>query len=134
MLDVAAPEAFFQGGIDSFLEDWLETGDQKRTSHLRGAWRRDLKGQWHAPEKARYSVNSWDLVEGKRSFQMRTRWNGGVAKDETGPFFFMTAGGSDTTPTTENPSTLTIPRPHESRTSYPRLEIDSFDVRRSRRS
>ena len=72
---------FFEGGTDAFIEDWLETGKNARTSHLRGGWKRRLNGQWHAFGRARYSVNYWDLDPGKRSFNFKTNWNGGVAKD-----------------------------------------------------
>lgn len=109
-MDVATKNAFFQGGNDSFIEDWLETGNKVRTSHLRNGWKRKPSGEWHAFGTARYSVNSWDLTEGKRSFNFRTNWNGGVAEDQTGPYYFMTSGGADTKPTTTNPSTHSIKR------------------------
>ena len=64
-MDVAAKEAFFEGGTDAFIEDWLETGKNARTSHLRGGWKRRLNGQWHAFGRAQYSVNYWDLDPGK---------------------------------------------------------------------
>lgn len=109
-MDVAAKEAYFRGGNDSFIEDWLETGKNARTIHLRKGWKRKVSKEWHAFAKARYSVNSWDLVEGKRSFNFRTNWDGGVSKDETGEFYFMVAGGAETKPSTANPSQHSIPR------------------------
>ena len=49
-------------------------------------------------------MNSWDLDPGKRSFNFKTNWDGGIAKDENGEeFYFMIAGGKDTKPTAENP-------------------------------
>ena len=101
---------FFEGGTDAFIEDWLETGKNARTSHLRGGWKRRLNGQWHAFGRAQYSVNYWDLDPGKRSFNFKTNWNGGVAKDAAGEFYFMTAGGKATQPTTKNPSQHAINR------------------------
>ena len=112
-MDVAARDAYYRGGTDAFIEDWLETGKNARTSHLRGGWKRKRSGEWHAFGSARYSVNHWDLEKGKRSFNFRTSWNGGVAKDEGGEFYFMTAGGAETKPTTENPSTHSIKRTAE---------------------
>jgi hypothetical protein len=112
-MDVAAKDAYFHGGNDSFIEDWLETGKNARTTNLRNGWKRKLDGQWHAFGTAKYSVNSWDLTEGKRSFNYKTNWNGGVSKDETGEFYFMTAGGKDTKPTAENPSLHEIMRIEE---------------------
>ena len=109
-MDVAVKDAYFQGGNDSFIEDWLETGDKVRTTHLRNGWKRKLSREWHAFGSARYSVNAWDLVEGKRSFNYRTNWNGGVTKDDGGEYYFMTSGGSETKPTTPNPSTHSIKR------------------------
>ncbi len=113
-MDVATKDARFQGRTDAFIEDWLETGQNKRTSHLRGGWKRKIPGGWHPFTKARYSVNSWDLDPGKRSFNFKSSWDGGVDKDATGPFYFMTAGGRDTQPSTENPSDHAIPRTEKS--------------------
>lgn len=109
-MDVAAEDAFFEGGTDAFIEDWLETGGNPRTTHLRGGWKRKRDGEWHPFGSARYSVNAWDLEPGKRSFNFRTNWNGGVARDDTGDFYFMTAGGRETAPAVANPSTHSIGR------------------------
>ena len=87
-MDVATSGAYLQGGTDSFIEDWLETGKNARTTHLRNGWKRKPDGEWHAFGRARYSVNSWDLTEGKRSFNFRTNWNAGVAEDAGGKFYF----------------------------------------------
>jgi hypothetical protein len=111
-MDVAAPQARFRGSNDSFLEDWVNSGKNKRTSHIRKGWRRKTDGSWLAATEARYSVNKWDLAEGKRSYNFRDSWNGGVGKDDTGQFYFMTAGG-DTKPTTTNPAKFAIPRTAE---------------------
>ncbi|MEM7231433.1 MAG: DUF3472 domain-containing protein [Planctomycetota bacterium] len=124
-MDVAAEKAFFQGGTDAFIEDWLETGVNSRTSNLRGGWKRKLGGDWHPFQDVRYSVNYWDLEKGKRSFNFRTSWNGGVLKDETGPFFFMTAGGKKTRPTTKNPSTHRIAR-KEKKPKYEPIVVESL--------
>ena len=109
-MDVAAKEAFFQGGTDAFIEDWLETGVQPRTVHYRGGWKRRASGDWFAFGRGRYSVNFWDLEKGKRSFNFRTNWNGGVSRDKAGAYYFMTAGGRNTTPTAKNPSWHEIKR------------------------
>ena len=109
-MDVAAKEAFFQGGTDAFIEDWLETGQRQRTVNFRGGWKRKVDGAWHPFGSGRYSVNSWDLDKGKRSFNFRTNWNGGISRDHTGAFYFMTAGGRKTVPTTANPSRHEIKR------------------------
>jgi hypothetical protein len=108
-MDVAAPKARFRGSNDSFLEDWVNSGKNKRTSHIRSGWRRTTGGTWKAATEARYSVNKWDLVEGKRSYNFRESWNGGVGEDETGKFYFMSAGG-DTKSTSTNPAKFAIPR------------------------
>ena len=109
-MDVAAKEAFFQGGTDAFIEDWLETGQRQRTVNYRGGWKRKVDGGWYPFGSGRYSVNSWDLEKGKRSFNFRTNWNGGSARDAAGEFYFMTAGGRKTVPTTANPSRHEIKR------------------------
>ena len=109
-MDVAVAGAHFQGGTDAFIEDWSSSGTHARTTHLRGGWKRSTDGSWFPFGKGRYSVNAWDLVEGKRSYNYRTRWNGGTARDETGEFYFMTSGGKKTVSATENPSTHAIAR------------------------
>ena len=129
-MDVAAKEAYFQGGNDSFIEDWLETGKNARTTHLRNGWKRKPDGEWHAFGSARYSVNSWDLTEGKRSFNFRTNWNGGVAEDDGGKFYFMTSGGADTTPTTTNPSTHAIART-ETKPGFAPIKLASAEMKAS---
>ncbi len=125
-MDVASEKANLLGGNDSFIEDWLDTGTEARTTHLRNGWKRRLDGEWHAFDSARYSVNSWDLTEGKRSFDFRTSWNGGVAKDSTGEYYFMTSGGEETRPTTENPSTFEIKR-EEKEPSFGALAVKSVE-------
>ena len=130
-MDVAAKDAYFNGGNDSFIEDWLETGKNKRTTHLRNGWKRKPSGEWHAFGTARYSVNSWDLSEGKRSFNFKTNWNGGVAKDADGQFYFMTAGGSETKPTTTNPSKHSIER-SEKKPGYAATRIQPGKVSTAR--
>ncbi|MDA1237133.1 MAG: DUF3472 domain-containing protein [Acidobacteria bacterium] len=127
-MDVGAKDAYFKGGNDSFIEDWLETGKNARTTHIRNGWKRKRSGEWHAFGSARYSVNSWDLTEGKRSFNFRTNWNGGVAKDAGGEFYFMTAGGKQTKPTTTNPSTHSIKRSGTKSPDYTAIKIQSGKV------
>jgi len=109
-MEVAVPEARIEGGTDAFIEDWLETGDRLRTTQLRNGWKRKLDGQWHPFGAARYSVNRWDLDPGKRSFNYRTNWDAGVGEDAPGSFYYMTAGGRNTRPTTTNPARLSIAR------------------------
>ncbi|MEM7011002.1 MAG: DUF3472 domain-containing protein [Verrucomicrobiota bacterium] len=124
-MDVAAREAWFLGRTDAFIEDWLETGVNARTTHLRGGWKRKLSGEWHPFLSGRYSVNSWDLDPGKRSFNFRKNWDGGVAKDENGEgFYYMIAGGKNTKPTTENPSQHSIER-KEKAPNYQPMKIKS---------
>ena len=109
-MDVAVKDAYLRGGNDSFIEDWLETGKNPRTIHLRNGWKRKPLGEWHAFGSARYSVNSWDLTPGERSFNYKTNWDGGTARDGTGEYYYMVAGGAATTPSSTNPSTHSIAR------------------------
>jgi len=126
-MDVAAKDARFRGGNDAFIEDWSRTGAKPRTTHLRGGWKRKMDGSWFAVTEGRYSVNKWDLVEGKRSYSFRTNWDGGVGKDQTGPYYYMIAGGEKTKPTTQNPSKHTIRRT-EKKPGYLRLVIKKLTV------
>ena len=121
---VAAKDAYFRGSNGSFIEDWVETGQNARSVHLRNGWKRKQTGEWHAFGAARYSVNAWDLAPGKRSFNYRTNWNGGVAQDDGGKFYFMTAGGRKTALTSANPSTHSIART-ETAPAYRPITIQS---------
>ncbi len=132
-MDVAAKNAFFKGGTDAFIEDWLETGKNLRTTNLKGGWKRKLSGEWYAFQAGRYSVNYWDLEPGKRSFNFKTNWDGGVAKDETGEFYFMTAGGNSTKPSVKNPSRHSIKR-IETKPAYKPLRLAKVEARLAKRN
>ena len=96
----------------------------------RGRWRRaEEDGGWHPFREGRYSVNAWDLEKGKRSYRFRTAWNGGIAEDETGPFYFMVSGGAATRPEVENPSTHAIPRSRKAPDQAP-LELVKATMKR----
>lgn len=120
--DVAVANARFEGGTDAFLEDWLDTGENGRTTNLRGGWKRRLDGSWYPFAQARYSVNAWDLEPGKRSFAMREVWDGGVRGEGDDAYYFMSAGGN-AKPTTQNPSQHAIAR----KETEPSFEIGHID-------
>ena len=113
-MDVAAKEAFFEGGTDAFIEDWLETGKNARTSICAAAGNADSTVSG-TPSDGAVLGELLGLDPGKRSFNFKTNWNGGVAKDAAGEFYFMTAGGKATQPTTKNPSQHAIKRTAPSR-------------------
>jgi hypothetical protein len=121
-MDVATAKESFKGGTDAFIEDWSNSGVKPRTTHLRGGWKRKLDGSWYAFGAGRYSVNYWDLEKGKRSFNFRENWDGGIKSDSTGKFFFMTAGGAKTVATSKNPSKHIVQR-KEKEPSYGRVKI-----------
>ena len=120
-MDVAA-NAMFEGATDAFIEDWSNTGKHARTTHLRGGWKRKPSGEWYPFRSANYSVNSWDLEPGKRSYHYRRRWNGGVAADDTGKYYFMTSGGEATSPKVANPSRHSVPR-REKSPAFPKVKL-----------
>ena len=122
---VAVENARFQGATDAFIEDWLNTGKNARTTQLRGGWKRKLDGAWHPFQSARYSVNAWDLVPGKRSYDYRDAWNGGVVADAQEPHYFMVSGGKDTKPTVKNPSRHALPR-RERQPSFKPIRINQL--------
>jgi len=109
-VNVAVDNGFLGGWTDSFLEDWSSTGENKRTTNIRRGWKRKTDKSWFASTKAYYTVNQSDLELGGRSYNYRTNWDGGTDSDETGPFYYMTSGGTDTAPTTANGSWHSIPR------------------------
>lgn len=127
-MDVAAPNAWFQGSLDAFIEDWSATGSTRRESHLRKPWRRKVSGTWEPLVKANYSVNLNDLATGGRSYNFRRNWDGGKRTDAGGEFFYMVSGGSATSPTTTNPATLAIPRT-EVRPAYAPFAFKSIAAR-----
>ena len=121
-MDVGAVKAYFKGPTDAFIEDWLNTGAKPRTTHLRRGWKRKVDGTWFPFGSGRYSVNSWDLVKGKRSYNYRTNWDGGTKRNHTGDFYFMTSGGAKTAATTSNPSIHAIKR-KETEPGYTKIKI-----------
>jgi len=125
-MDVAA-KALFQGGTDSFIEDWSNTGAKARTMHLRNGWKRKANGEWFPFGAGRYSVNAWDLVEGKRSYNFRNNWNGGVKRDGQEAYYFMQSGGADTQPTATNPAKFAIERA-QTEPAFERLKIRDVKV------
>lgn len=127
-MDVAAPNAWFQGSLDAFIEDWQATGPTRRESHLRRPWRRKVSGAWEPLVQANYSVNQNDLATGGRSYNFRRNWDGGKRTDASGEFFYMVSGGSGTTPTTTNPATLGIPRA-ETRPAFAPFAFKSIAAR-----
>ncbi len=127
-MDVAVPAARFRGGTDAFIEDWLSTGAKPRTTHLRNGWKRKMNGDWFPFGSGRYSVNYWDLEKGKRSYDFRTNWDGGIKKDNAGEFYFMTSGGKATSPSTKNLSRHSIARTGTSGTQKPSPEFDKLKV------
>ena len=127
--DVAVADARFEGGTDAFLEDWLDTGAEGRTTHLRNGWKRRLDGRWHPFGEARYSVNAWDLEPGKRSYAFREVWDGGTRGEDREAYYFMSSGGQ-AKPSTTNPSTHALPR-HEQEPDVPRAMVTSSRVVRA---
>ncbi|MEC9091547.1 MAG: DUF3472 domain-containing protein [Planctomycetota bacterium] len=127
-MDVASKGARFQGGTDAFIEDWLNTGQHKRTSHLRNGWKRKMDQTWFPFQSARYSVNSWDLEKGKRSYNFRTQWDGGTQNNN---YFFMTSGDKSTQPSTTNPSTHKIKRIQKT-PNFGIPKIDSFSAKQNK--
>ncbi|NQU22807.1 MAG: DUF3472 domain-containing protein [Candidatus Nealsonbacteria bacterium] len=126
-MDVGTANAHFKGSTDAFIEDWLNTGAKPRTTNLRRGWKRKIDGTWFPFGAARYSVNSWDLVSGKRSYNYRSNWNGGTSRDATGDYYFMTSGGAKTAATTANPSRHAIER-KETRPDYDRIAIGTMQL------
>lgn len=129
-MDVATENATFKGSTDAFIEDWLNTGKNPRATNLRNGWKRKLSGEWHPFGTGRYSVNSWDLVKGKRSFNFRTNWDGGARKDASGEYYYMVAGGKETVPTAKNPSRHSIRRV-TTKPGFDVVEITNLQVARS---
>ncbi len=127
-MDVAVANARFKGRTDAFIEDWSRTGTNRRITHLRGGWKRKIDGTWFPFGSGRYSVNKWDLPKGKRSYNCRTNWDGGTARDTSGEYYFMVSGGAETKPSVSNPSTHAIKRKGAAPT-YAKLAIRSIQTK-----
>ncbi len=127
-MDVAVSAGRFRGGTDAFIEDWLSTGAKPRTTHLRNGWKRKMNGDWFPFGSGRYSVNGWDLEKGKRSYNFRTNWDGGIKKDNAGEFYFMTSGGKATSPSAKNPSRHSIARMETLGAQKPSPEFEELEV------
>jgi len=123
-MDVAAANGRFRGRTDAFIEDWSRTGANVRITHLRGGWKRKMDGSWFPFGSGTYSVNKWDLPKDKRSYNYRTNWNGGTARDADGEYYFMVSGGADTKPSVANPSKHASKRT-ETEPGYDKLKIQN---------
>lgn len=126
-MDVAVAKACFRGRTDAFIEDWSRTGANRRITHLRKGWKRKLDGTWFPFGSGTYSVNKWDLAKGKRSYNYRTHWNGGTARDADGAYYFMVSGGAGTKAHVTNPSKHAIKR-KETEPGFDELKIEDLQV------
>ncbi|KMQ49792.1 hypothetical protein CHISP_3309 [Chitinispirillum alkaliphilum] len=95
---VRHPGLRFSGTHNFFIEDWLATGSNAREMHFRNSLVRDLSGNWSTTSSGRYSVNSWDLGQGGRSYNYRTNWNAGLRGEGSEQYYFMRSGGDNTSP------------------------------------
>ncbi len=87
-----------------------------------------MNGDWFPFGSGRYSVNGWDLEKGKRSYNFRTNWDGGIKKDNAGEFYFMTSGGKATSPSAKNPSRHSIARMETLGAQKPSPEFEELEV------
>lgn len=101
-------------GSYCFLEDWRGDGEY-RESQIRKGWdRKSDTERWEALTTYKYNINDYDIAApGRRSYNKRTNWAGGIKSDATGEFFYMGAGG--TVSSTNNDETMyTIARAEKS--------------------
>ncbi len=85
----------FSGASYNFIEDWSDSGENYRESHIRRGWKRKVSDEsWFAAGSHRYYIVTSDIEPGKRSYNYRNNWVGGIAKDDTGDYLYMGTGGS----------------------------------------
>lgn len=106
-MEVYASNCFFEGGTDSFIEDWADTGVNRRTTNLKSGYKTNTDGSRTAFTQATYSLNANDIGPGARSYCYKDSYDAGVTSDSTGEFFYMSAGG-DTPPSTSQPRTFNL--------------------------
>ncbi len=131
-IGVKEPKILIQGKNDSFIEDWSSTGQNKRESHLKNHWARSSTLEWTTSNTGDYSVNDWDLDQGKRSYNYRNNWDAGVRSDSEGQYYFMTSGGNSTQPTSplsypnNTGHTFSNTDSGENKPVYTKLKIEAF--------
>lgn len=123
-MDVSAENALMSPS-SSFIEDWSSTGVNARETNIRKTWKY-AGGNWYPMERGYYSVNKGDIEPGGRSYNFRTNWDGGIKEDATGKYYYMISGGASTSPTCDNGTTFSIPRPGETAPDYPPFKAASL--------
>lgn len=121
----------FHTANGSFLEDWSGSGDKRRETNLRQAWRRSMNTKtWCEYGGPLYSVNANDRASGGRSANYPESYNGGIGTDPDGSkYWYMISGGSAITPkTTHHGSYMASLNQGGTQPAYATGEVQSWDV------
>lgn len=81
----------FNTGTNSFLEDWMSTGQNMRKVYHKDAYKRKTDKSWYPFNSSYFSINTFDIIAGNRSYNYKDNYDAGV---EDG-YYFMKSG--DTT-------------------------------------
>ena len=119
-MDYPVIDVKFSSNSNSFLEDWLGNGSNKREFHLKNGWKRiSSDSSWMNFDKSYYERVKPD--DGAANYI--DNYDGGVIED----YFFMKSGGNSTFPVTNTHGTnLTISNNSE-KPDFDEVEVLSFD-------
>lgn len=127
-MDVDLDNLSFPNENDAFLEDWLDTGYNRREMHMRNSWRRTKYGNWVASQSGRHTVNDWDFADpSKRSYYYKDNWDAGISSDETGAYYYMITGGENTSNTLNNGTVFNLELKGD-RPAYEQGEVLQLDA------
>ena len=119
-MDYPVIDVKFSSISNSFLEDWLGNGSNKREFHLKNGWKRTSSdSSWMNFDKSYYERVKPD--DGAANYI--DNYDGGVIED----YFFMKSGGNSTFPVTNTHGTnLTLSNNLE-KPDFEEVEVLSFD-------
>lgn len=105
-MDYPVANVYFNGGVYTFLEDWLSTGQNERRFELKDGYLRTREGNWISESNMNFSVNQGDISPGGRSYNYRFAYDSGVVNNA---FYYQTGG--NTRNTCSNPCRLSVNQP-----------------------
>lgn len=93
-MNYPVPNVYFNGGIYTFLEDWLSTGQNERRFELKDGYIRSRDGSWISESTMSFSVNQGDISPGGRSYNYRYAYDAGITNNA---FYYQTGGNTRNT-------------------------------------
>lgn len=108
-MDFPVKNVRFHTTTGSFIEDWLDTGQNMRKVFQKNGYKRDMDNNWIPFNTSHYSINTYDIEPGRRSYNYKDNYDAGT---EDG-YFYMQTGGNTTPSFSGYSKDLTLSFPDE---------------------